>query len=71
MTQSASSLLAMYYVDQYTDRYEEELMNNEEYRDVEVEKLEKEEEKGREAYKKITKWEQTPSVRSHAAFSCG
>ena len=60
MTQSASSILAMYYVDQYTDRYEEELMNNEEYRDVEVEKLEKEEEKGREAYKKITKWEQTP-----------
>ena len=47
MTQSASSILAMYYVDMYIDKYEKELMSNETYRDVEVEKLEKEEAKKR------------------------
>jgi hypothetical protein len=61
MTQSASSILAMYYVDKCIDGHETELMSNEAYRDVEVEKLEKEEAKSREAYAHVTKWENMPA----------
>ena len=68
MTQSASSILAMYYVDMYIDKYEKELMSNETYRDVEVEKLEKEEAKKREAYAHVTKWENMPLLMKRWLF---